>query len=223
MKTGSHACDTPDPVFSEQMLREIILQLPLGLICVDLEGAILFMNATARELIGVNLPTGEQKNHTTKELLPALPPEIRRGIEYFRGLLTQGSRTYTKPFPKLFLQSQADYEVAFLLYSDAKELSRERLKEARIIVLLKSDMAMIPTKNLAQRFALTNREKEVLHHLIEGKARKEIATAMNLSEDTVRSYLRTLYEKLGARSRVEAATLWLRLELLENLKSALQL
>jgi DNA-binding NarL/FixJ family response regulator len=46
---------------------------------------------------------------------------------------------------------------------------------------------------------------------------------MNLSEDTVRSYLRSLYEKLGVRSRLEAATLWLRMELLENLKPVLHL
>ncbi len=97
------------------------------------------------------------------------------------------------------------------------------MKEARIIVLLKSDTALIPAKSLAQRFALTNREQEVLHHLIAGKARKEIASVMKLSEDTVRSYLRTLYAKLGARSRVEAAMLWLRMELLENLKSVLGL
>lgn len=63
--------------------------------------------------------------------------------------------------------------------------------------------------------------REVLHYLIRAKARKEIAAAMNLSEDTVRGFLRSLYEKLGVTSRVKAATLGLRMALVENLKSVL--
>jgi DNA-binding CsgD family transcriptional regulator len=80
----------------------------------------------------------------------------------------------------------------------------------------------MPTVDLAKRFSLTNRERQVLQYLIAGKSRKEIAAEMHLSEDTVRSYLRSLYEKLGVRSQVEAATLGLRMELVENLKSVLQ-
>jgi DNA-binding CsgD family transcriptional regulator len=223
MKAGFYARASADPVLPEEMLKEIMLRLPLGLICTDLGGEILFVNATARELIELNLLSGGPEPHTKEALAPALPPEISGGIAYLRGLLTQASRTYAHPFPKLLLQSQAGYDIEFFLYSHTKELDGESVKDARIIVLLKSDTALIPTKSVARRFALTNREQEVLHHLIEGKARKEIATVMNLSEDTVRSYLRTLYEKLGARSRVEAATLWLRMELLDNLTSVLQL
>jgi DNA-binding CsgD family transcriptional regulator len=223
MKTGFHARDSADSVLPEEMLKQIMLQLPLGLICTDLQGKILFVNATARELIELNPLSGEPEPHTKEALFPELPPEISRGIDCLRGLLTQSGRTYANPFPKLLLHSQAGYEIEFFLYSHTKELDCESLKEGRIVVLLKSDKFLIPTTRLAKRFALTNREQEVLHYLVEGKARKEIATVMNLSEDTVRSYLRTLYGKLGARSRVEAATLWLRLELLENLQSALQL
>jgi DNA-binding CsgD family transcriptional regulator len=224
MRTAPRTRDAADPLLSEQMLVEVIFQLPMGLICTDLAGEILFMNAAAKEMIeAVTRPPGECKDRSRNAALPELLPEIRRGIQYFNALLTQDDKTYSKPLPKLFLQNQAGFEVEFVLYSDAKELNRGTLKEARIIILLRSDQSMMPTKSLAKRFALTSREKEVLHYLINGKARKEIATAMNLSEETVRSYLRTLYEKLGAKSRVEAATFWLRLELLENLKSVLQL
>jgi DNA-binding CsgD family transcriptional regulator len=223
MNTGFYARDNTDPSLPEEMLCEIILQLPLGLICTDLEGEILFVNAAARELIELNLLPGGPEPHTKEALSPVLPPEISLGIDYLRGLLTHARRTYAQPFPKLLLHSQAWYDIEFFLYSHTKELDCESVKEARIFVLLKSDTALIPAKSLAQRFALTNREQEVLHHLIAGKARKEIASVMKLSEDTIRSYLRTLYAKLGARSRVEAATLWLRMELLENLKSVLRL
>lgn len=50
---------------------------------------------------------------------------------------------------------------------------------------------------------LTQREREVLIHVLENHARKEIALAMCLSENTVKTYTRTLYAKLGVASRNE--------------------
>jgi DNA-binding CsgD family transcriptional regulator len=222
MKPHSRVHDEIAPTWPEQMLEEIIRQLPLGLICTDLEGEILFMNAAAQELLAFEILVGEYKNYGRERRLPELPVEIRRGIEYFSGLLAQPQSRYTKPFPKLYFQNHAGYDIEFFLYCPRDELSCETRKQARIFILLKSAKLMMPTVDLAKRFSLTNRERQVLQYLIEGKARKEVAAAMNLSEDTVRSYLRSLYEKLGVSSRVEAATLGLRMALVENLKSVLQ-
>ena len=52
---------------------------------------------------------------------------------------------------------------------------------------------------------LTPGEKEFLDQLANGYAYKEIAGRMNISIDTVRSYVRTVYEKLHVHSRTEAA------------------
>lgn len=197
-------------------------QLPLGLICTDLEGEVLFMNAAAQELLACEIAAGEYDKHASAQRLPALPVAIRRGIEYFSGLLAQPQSRYTKPFPKLSVQNYAGYDSEFSLYCLGDELTCETRQQARILILLKSAKVMMPTVDLAKRFSLTNRESQVLQSLIEGKARKEIAAAMHLSEDTVRSYLRSLYKKLGVSSRVEAVTLGLRMELLEHLKSVLQ-
>jgi DNA-binding CsgD family transcriptional regulator len=223
MKPHFHVHHDVAPTCSEQMLEEIILQLPLGLICTDLEGGVLFMNATAKDMLGVDPLTQAHEKPEHQEPLPSLPPEIRRGIECFRDLLTQDARTYAKPFPRVSFQGWGGYDLEFFLYCSAEELCRATRAQARIIVLLKSAKPMLPSRAFARRFSLTARESEVLQYLIEGKARKEIAAAMHLSEDTVRSYLRSLYEKLGVTSRVEAATLGLRLALLENLKSVLQI
>src|SRR5271157_4275087 len=46
-------------------------------------------------------------------------------------------------------------------------------------------------------------EKEFLDQLAKGYAYKEIADRMNISIDTVRSYVRTVYEKLHVHSRTE--------------------
>jgi DNA-binding NarL/FixJ family response regulator len=56
---------------------------------------------------------------------------------------------------------------------------------------------------------LTPGEKEFLDQLANGYAYKEIAGRMNISIDTVRSYVRTVYEKLHVHSRTEAVVKYL--------------
>ena len=57
---------------------------------------------------------------------------------------------------------------------------------------------------------LTPGEKEFLDQLAHGYAYKEIANRMKISIDTVRSYVRTVYEKLHVHSRTEAVVKYLR-------------
>lgn len=57
---------------------------------------------------------------------------------------------------------------------------------------------------------LTPGEREFLDQLAGGYAYKEIADRMNISIDTVRSYVRTVYEKLHVHSRTEAVVKYLK-------------
>ena len=57
---------------------------------------------------------------------------------------------------------------------------------------------------------LTPGEREFLDQLAKGYAYKEIAERMKISIDTVRSYVRTVYEKLHVHSRTEAVVKYLR-------------
>jgi two-component system NarL family response regulator len=54
------------------------------------------------------------------------------------------------------------------------------------------------------RVQLTPRETATLRLLADGKANKEIATALDISERTVKTHLAHLFEKLGVTSRTEA-------------------
>jgi DNA-binding NarL/FixJ family response regulator len=56
---------------------------------------------------------------------------------------------------------------------------------------------------------LTVREQEILDHLARGYRYKEIAEALQISFDTVRSHLRAIYEKLHVHSRTEAVVKYL--------------
>lgn len=52
--------------------------------------------------------------------------------------------------------------------------------------------------------ALTSREREVLEQLARGRANKQIAAALGISERTVKFHVSSLFTKLGAGNRTDA-------------------
>lgn len=62
-----------------------------------------------------------------------------------------------------------------------------------------------PAAEPATSVALSPREKEVLALVARGYINKEIADMLGITDDTVRGYLKNIYEKLHVRSRTEAA------------------
>lgn len=59
-------------------------------------------------------------------------------------------------------------------------------------------------------FHLTDREREVLNHLVNGKAYKMIANDLKLSYDTVHSHIKNIYKKLHVNSVGEAVSFAIR-------------
>jgi DNA-binding CsgD family transcriptional regulator len=55
--------------------------------------------------------------------------------------------------------------------------------------------------------ALTDRERDVLAHLVEGRTNRQIAGTLYISEKTVSVHVSNILSKLGVRSRAEAAAL----------------
>jgi len=60
-----------------------------------------------------------------------------------------------------------------------------------------------PSHPLADK--LTPREMQVLRGLTEGKSNKEIARDLDITEPTVKLHMKTLYRKVGAANRTQAA------------------
>ena len=57
----------------------------------------------------------------------------------------------------------------------------------------------------ARRYTLTRREGQLITLLTQGLKNKEIATALHISEGTVKVYLSKLFQKLGVKDRFELA------------------
>jgi DNA-binding NarL/FixJ family response regulator len=57
----------------------------------------------------------------------------------------------------------------------------------------------------ARRYSLTRREGQLVALLSQGLKNKEIATALTISEGTVKVYLSRLFQKLGVKDRFELA------------------
>lgn len=63
---------------------------------------------------------------------------------------------------------------------------------------------------------LSARELEVIRLLVSGASNKEIATALGLSENTIKTHLSRIFDKLGARSRAEVVAIALQRGLLSS-------
>ena len=83
----------------------------------------------------------------------------------------------------------------------------ELLRCIRDVLAGKTYLAPSAAAKLAEgvtRVRLTPREMSALQLLADGKANKEIATALDISERTVKTHLGHLFGKLGVTSRTEA-------------------
>ncbi len=62
---------------------------------------------------------------------------------------------------------------------------------------------------------LTEREREILNLMSQGKTNKEIASELSLSIETIKTHIRNIFEKLEAVDRAQAVAIALRKHLLQ--------
>jgi len=69
-----------------------------------------------------------------------------------------------------------------------------------------ADVAAILSENIG-REELTSAESNILRMIVGGMSNKEIAFALDISENTVKTHARNIFDKLGVSDRTSAATL----------------
>jgi two-component system NarL family response regulator len=98
----------------------------------------------------------------------------------------------------------------YLLKGSSRE---EMLEVVRAVHAGEMRMPAALANRLAERIssdALTARELEVLVSIARGKGNREIGVELSISETTVKSHLKRIFEKLNASSRTDAVTAALR-------------
>ena len=64
---------------------------------------------------------------------------------------------------------------------------------------------MLPPADPSLENLLTQRQREVLERLRQGKSNKQIAHELGLSEGTVKIHMTAIFKSLGVRNRTQAA------------------
>ncbi len=65
-------------------------------------------------------------------------------------------------------------------------------------------------KDKRNRYSLTSREKDILQSLTDGNSYKMIAASLGITQGTVCTHIKSIYEKLGVHSQAEAVSKTLR-------------
>lgn len=75
---------------------------------------------------------------------------------------------------------------------------------ARVLGRRAAPVAFDGNPKAVEALGITPREVAVLQELASGRSNKEIAAALHVSPNTVKTHVARLFEKLGARRRTEA-------------------
>jgi DNA-binding NarL/FixJ family response regulator len=153
--------------------------------------------ARLRWLTGQNPPTAD-------ELVEAW----RATVEAFDyGQVVQQTRSRIRLAAALRATGRADEA------GEQAELARAAAKTMGAVPLLNEIRALGTTgrrpadDDRSGLTALTDRERDVLGHLVEGRTNRQIAGTLYISEKTVSVHVSNILAKLGVRSRAEAAAL----------------
>lgn len=126
---------------------------------------------------------------------------------------------FLKIYPKakivVVAEQTGDAEISRALAGGAcsyvlKDISAEELIQAARTVYagkkyIPGAVAHILSENIGQP-QLTATEKKILQMIVAGKANKEIAFALQVTENTVKTHVKNIFEKLAVSDRTSAAT-----------------
>ena len=171
-------------------LQTHLNQISQAAIAFTPQGDIESKNAAADELFGslaqdtlANLPIDAESLKTIKHELNALPGSGEK---------------YTGSLNKIRLKnSQTPFWVTFSLWESAAK---------RQFVLMKSTEIVWPEQlnpTLKQAFGLTQAETSIVKLLVEGSSVDDIASIRGAAKATVRTQVRSIYQKTSTRSQTE--------------------
>lgn len=150
------------------------------------------------------------------------------GLEAIRRILAEAPRTGVLVFtmyknPAYVYEAMNTGASGYILKNATKE---ELVRAIRAVHAGSGFLQAEVTKPLLLRLAadakvesdrtnLTLREIEIVEMLADGNGNREIAKQLSISEETIKTHLRRIYDKLGASDRAQAVAIALRQHLIE--------
>lgn len=197
--------------------------MPARILIVEDEAIIAAEIAAILEDLGYTVAGQVRNGDKALDLLASLQPDLALLDITIKGSLSgiDLAKIIQKKydFPYIFLTSHADIQTL----NQAKEtlpygyivkpFTENDLRSTIEIALFKfqsEQPGQFPSKDHLEnqlQISLTDREYELYAHLFEGMSYKEIAEANFISVNTVKFYLKRLFEKLQVKSRHEASSL----------------
>ena len=115
---------------------------------------------------------------------------------------------YEKEFPVFYVVISIVGTVLIISVAVLAGFAIYRRKHPHMVPATDSGVPLPEEKVLPDTSMLSQREKEVLELLLQGKQRNEIATTLYISENTVKKNISSIYTKLNVSSRNELFALF---------------
>ena len=159
----------------------IVDQLPLGLINLNPQGRIDWETDTARQLLQLHYPDEADSIH-------GLPHTVRlwwKSVKSAKQNQAPGQLRATRP----------GYELR-IRYCP--------VIDGNAVLMLQENSSSHSTVRAIDEFALTDREKQVIHCILQGSLVPQVATELSISARTVEKHLERVFQKLNVNSLAAA-------------------
>jgi DNA-binding NarL/FixJ family response regulator len=185
---------------THEELEQIASALDRGVILVDSDGQIMWMSESTRRRVNGGL----------QDLALPIRKSERPAIDCFVSsvdVTIDGTRSVLCVIQETKEQKDSGHDLAAAIeavMADTSWFTRAIIEKLRVW-----RQASRPAARSSDLELLTDREREILGLICEGRSDAEMSKMLNLSQNTVRNHVASLYRKIGVNRR-SAAIIWAR-------------
>ncbi len=171
-----------------------------GIVVLSSSLQLLHMNRQASELCK-KINQAEHTAESPKQAHGVLPTALTElSSEIIRALTV---RTEAKDWEQFEVKRLAGASEQPILLRGFGLPDRGGINNARLVITMEEvgRRQQFSTEQAKERFQLTNREQAVVEHLAKGWTNKEIANALNITEQTVKEHIKHIMRKTNSTTR----------------------
>jgi DNA-binding CsgD family transcriptional regulator len=184
-----------------EMLRAALNALTVGVVLTRHDGQVLYMNAAARRQIRTGRALCLLNNRFS-----ATDPSAARGLRAALACLSEDGENV----PRFQTLALPDREGAGVLATILPLDLQAQTPSTAIAAIFIQDPAMKtrpPDKAFAALYCLTDAELRVIRALADGLTSRQVARALGLGLETVKTHLRRIFQKTGATRQADIIAL----------------